>query len=99
MEKEHLANLAQELNLKREKCAIMLSSVAFLGHVFRGEGLCTEDSKVEAIADAPDPKNLSELCPFLGTVNCYGKFLLNNVITTLPSLTIVGQRRGKLFIV
>ena len=37
----------------------------------------TPDSKVEAIVDAPDPKNLTELRSFLGMVNYYGKFLPN----------------------
>ena len=84
-EQEHLANLAQVLGrlqdagmrLKREKCAFLLPSVAYLGHVISADGLHTSDSKVEAIVDAPDPKNLTELCSFLGMVNYYGKFLPN----------------------
>ena len=81
-EEEHLSNLAQVLHrldtagmkVKREKCAFMLKSVSYLGHVISAEGLRTENSKVKAIVDAPDPKNLSELCSFLGMVTYYGKF-------------------------
>ena len=48
-EEEHLANLAQVLQrlqsagmrLKREKCAFLLKSVTFLGHVISEEGLHT----------------------------------------------------------
>jgi hypothetical protein len=63
-EEEHLANLAQVLTrlgnagmrLKREKCAFMLDSVSYLGHVI---SLRTGDLKVKAIIDAPDSKDLS----------------------------------------
>ena len=68
-EQEHLANLAQVLqrlqsagmSLKSSKCAFLLSSVSYLGHIISSEGLHTADSKVEALVDAPNPKNLSEL--------------------------------------
>ena len=87
-EEEHLANLAQVLTrlgnagmrLKREKCAFMLDSVSYLGHVISSEGLRTGDLKVTAIVDAPDPKDVSELRSFLGMVNYYGKFLPNPAV-------------------
>ena len=84
-EQEHLANLAQVLQrlesagmkLKRPKCAFMLQSVSYLGHVISAEGLCTAESKVKAIVDAPEPRNASELRSIFGMVNYYGKFLPN----------------------
>ena len=33
--------------------------------------------KVEAIHQAPTPKNVTELKSYLGLLTCYGKFLLN----------------------
>ena len=82
-ENEHLNNLAQVLErlesagmrLKREKCAFLLPSVAYLGHIISEEGLRTADSKVRAIVDAPEPQNVGELRSFIGMVNYYGKFL------------------------
>jgi hypothetical protein len=96
---EHLANLAQVLTrlgnagmrLKREKCAFMLDSVSYLGHVISSEGLRTGDLKVKAIIDAPDPKDLSELRSFLGMVNYYGKFLPNLVTTLSPLYRLLRQ--------
>ena len=98
-EEEHLSNLAQVLErlgtagmrLKREKCAFMLDSVSYLGHVISSEGLRTGDLKVKAIVDAPDPKDLSELRSFLGMVNYYGKFLPNLATTLSPLYRLLRQ--------
>ena len=98
-EEEHLANLAQVLTrlgtagmrLKREKCAFMLGSVSYLGHVISSEGLSTGNLKVKAIVDAPDPKDLSELRSFLGMVNYYGKFLPNLATTLAPLHSLLRQ--------
>ena len=82
-EREHLNNLAQVLErlesagmrVKREKCAFLLPSVSYLGHIISEEGLRTAESKVRAIVDAPEPRNVGELRSFIGMVNCYGRFL------------------------
>ena len=82
-EGEHLSNLAQVLQrlesagmrLKKEKCKFMLPSVSYLGHVISSEGLRTDEAKVRAIVEAPEPRNVGELRSFLGMVNYYGKFL------------------------
>ena len=78
-EQEHRHNLTQVLShleaagmrLKKEKCAFMLPSVSYLGHVISAEGLHTSELKVKAVVDAPEPKNLAELRSFLGMVNYY----------------------------
>ena len=59
---EHLHNLAQVLQrlakagmrLKEQKCAFMLTSVSYLGHVISAEGLHTEEEKVRAVVDAEE---------------------------------------------
>ena len=60
-EQEHLANLTQVLQRlqdagMRVKCAFLVPSVAYLGHVISDEGLGTSEAKVEAIVDAPHPR-------------------------------------------
>ena len=96
---EHLANLEQVLQrlnsagmcLKREKCAFLLRSVSYLGHVISEEGLHTADEKVAAIVDAPNPQNLTQLRSFLGTVNYYGKFLPDLATRLSPLYQLLKQ--------
>ena len=77
------------MQLKKKKCAYLLPSVEYLGHVISAEGLCTAESKVEAIVQAPVPRNVSELRSFLGLVNYYGKFLPNLATTLSPLYSLL----------
>ena len=52
----------------------MLETISYLGNVISVGEIQTEESKVEAIVDAPDPNNLSQLRSFLGMVTYYQKF-------------------------
>ena len=84
-EAEHLSNLRQVLQkfkdhgvrARKEKCAFMKTSVQYLGHVIDGDGLHATDAKLEAIVDAPAPRNVAELRSFLGMLNYYGRFIPN----------------------
>ena len=63
---EHLRNLEEVLTrlenanvrLKRNKCEFMLPSVEYLGHRISAQGLQPTDAKVQAICNAPPPRNL-----------------------------------------
>ena len=46
-----------------------------MGHQIDAEGLRATKEKLEAILNAPSPKNVQELCSFLGLLNYYGKFI------------------------
>ena len=78
-EQDHLAMLENILSrlqnagirLKCCKCAIMLSSIDYLGHRISADG------KVRAISEAPAPPNVIQLRSFLGVVSYYSKFLPN----------------------
>ena len=82
-EAAHLYNLsvvlerleAAGVRLKREKCSFMLQEVEYLGHRVSARGLQPLASKVQAIQDAPTPKDVSQLQSFLGMLNYYGRFL------------------------
>ena len=84
-EAEHLQILEEvfkrlakaELKVKRHKCKFMVPSVPYLGHVIDEKGLHPLPEKVEAICQAPTPKNVTELKSYLGLLTYYGKFLLN----------------------
>ena len=98
-EKDHLHNLTQVLQrlhkagmrLKKDKCAFMLPSVSYLGHVISEEGLHTAESKVQAVVKAAEPRNVTELRSFIGMVNYYGKFI-PNLATTLSPLYLLLQK-------
>ena len=84
-DQEHLKNLEKVLarlkknglRLKKSKCSFMQSSVTYLGHQIDASGIHATAEKVQAIQDAPTPKNVTELRSFLGLLNYYGKFLRN----------------------
>ena len=63
------------LRVKKNKCKFMVSSVAYLGHVIDAQGLHPLPDKVEAILQAPSPRNVMELKSYLGLLTYYGKFL------------------------
>ena len=98
-DKDHLNTLStviQKLEghgfrLKLAKCAFLQKSVEFLGHQIDAEGMQPLDSKVEAILQAPTPKNLQELRSFLGILNYYGK-LIPNLATLIQPLNNLLQR-------
>ena len=89
---EHLNNLQkvferlQEygVQLKRSKCSFMSTSVEYLGYKIDAKGLHTTPQKVEAIQQAPNPKNVQQLRSFLGLVHYYGKFIPNLATITEP---------------
>ena len=82
---EHLKNVEEVLKrlqkygirAKRAKCSFISEKVEYLGHHIDGDGLHTLASKVEAVSQAPQPKNVQELRSFLGMLHYYGKFLPN----------------------
>ena len=84
-DEDHLRNLTtvfQRLEhygfrLKRAKCEFLQQSVEYLGHQIDSKGLHATPGKLQAILQAPAPKNVQELRSFLGLLNYYGKFIPN----------------------
>ena len=95
-QEEHLKNLEEVptrlpragIRLKRSKCAFLLPSVEYLGHIISTEGLHPTAEKVKAILEAPVPQNVQQLRAFLGFINYYTRFLshLSSVLTPLYQL-------------
>ena len=54
------------MRLKKSKCKFLMTEIEYLGHRITKEGLKPTESKVQAIAQAPMPTNVSELKAFLG---------------------------------
>lgn len=72
---ERLAKMG--LTVKINKCKFLQSSVSYLGFIIDKHGLHPDESKVEAIVNAPKPLNITQLKAFLGLINYYGKFVPN----------------------
>ncbi|KAK6171969.1 hypothetical protein SNE40_018385 [Patella caerulea] len=82
-DEEHLANLegvlkrlseyGLKINLK--KCDFFKDSITFCGHIVDKHGLHKQPDKIEAMINAPRPKDVPQLRAFLGLVNYYRKFL------------------------
>ena len=93
---DHLKNLEEVfkrlpkagLRLKKGKCVFMEPQVTYLGHSVSKEGIQPMEDKVEAITNAPPPRNVSELKSYLGMINYYQKFLpnLSSVLALLHRL-------------
>ena len=100
-DEEHLANLEEVLKrlskhglrLKQKKCAFMVNEVGYLGQKINSQGIQPIQEKIRAIADAPSPKNVSEVRSYLGMINYYQKYLpnLSTILAPLHSLLEKGK--------
>lgn len=67
------------LLLNAEKSSLLCTSVAYLGHTLRKDGVSPDSSKIEAVMKFPIPKNVKELKSFLGLAGYYRKCIKNVV--------------------
>ncbi|KAI3361878.1 hypothetical protein L3Q82_002197 [Scortum barcoo] len=63
------------LKAKLSKCSFFQKEVSYLGHVISGEGVSTDPSKIEVVANWPIPTTVSELQSFLGFASYYRRFV------------------------
>ena len=63
------------IHLQREKCEFCKAEVEYLGHRINARGIHPTEKKVEAIKQAPQPEDVSQLRAFVGLMNYYGKFI------------------------
>ncbi|XP_048031439.1 uncharacterized protein K02A2.6-like [Megalobrama amblycephala] len=88
-DEQHLKNVDAVLSrlnefglyVQREKCE---DSLEYLGHIIDAQGLHKSPEKVRAIVDAPAPKDVSQLCSFLGLINYYSRFIPNLTLVLAP---------------
>ncbi|KRZ91539.1 LanC-like protein 2 [Trichinella sp. T8] len=72
------------LRLKSDKCKFCLPRVEFLGFQVDATGIHPAKAKVQAIQDAPIPKNKQQLQAFLGLLNFYHSFLEDKATVAEP---------------
>ena len=60
--------------IKPEKCTFHAKKVEFLGMIMDKDCICMDDSKVKAILEWPELKNIKEVRSFLELANFYCQF-------------------------
>ena len=60
-----------DLFVKPEKCTFRTTEVDFLGMIVGHDGIKMDQTKVKAILDWPEPKNIKGVRSFLGLANFY----------------------------
>ncbi|KAJ3702949.1 hypothetical protein LUZ61_006654 [Rhynchospora tenuis] len=80
------------LKLKRSKCTFGQTSIAYLGHVVTHQGVSMDPSKVQAIADWPEPLSVRALRGFLGLAGYYRRFIHNYGALAAPLTNLL--RKG-----
>ena len=82
------------LKVKKRKCKFMAPSVSYLGHVIDEKGLHPLPEKVEAIRQAPTPKDVTELKSYLGLLTYYGRFLPNLSTQLAPLYKLLSKKES-----
>ena len=100
---DHLFNLAAVfdrlrdagLRLKPSKCSFLRSEVEYLGHVISRDGVATDPSKLEKVANWPTPNSTREIQQFLGFASYNRRFIkvFAQIAKPLHRLT----ERGEIF--
>ena len=88
---EKLSNAGLKLN--KSKCFFLRPWIEYLGHINQ-DGLHPTKEKVQAIQEAPTPRNVGELRLFFGIINYYSRFL-PNLSTKLAPLYRLLQKDTK----
>ncbi|XP_053967934.1 uncharacterized protein K02A2.6-like [Anastrepha ludens] len=77
---ENLHKVAQQLQkykfrVQFDKCKFFAAQVKYLGNILSKTGIKPDPTKISQILALREPKNMSEVRAFLGSVNYYGKFI------------------------
>jgi len=72
------------LKLKPMKCRLFQSECEFLGNWVSTEGIGVQNMKIACIQAWPFPKNIHELCAFLGLCSYYWSYVKNFVAIAEP---------------
>jgi hypothetical protein len=66
-----------QLYAKFSKCDFWLEEVAFLGHVLAAKGVPIDPTKIEAVKEWEQPRNVIDICSFLRLAGYYRRFIEN----------------------
>jgi len=76
---DHQAHMAQVFSIlqqhkffiKKSKCVFAQQELEYLGHIVSVHGVATETTKIQAVVNLPQPKNLKDLMGILGLTGYY----------------------------
>ena len=83
------------LKLKPNKCDLFKKEITYLGHVVSAKGIRTDESKIQAIKDWPQPKTVTEVRSFLGFTNYYRKFVYKYAHVARPLNSLIAGENAK----
>ena len=63
------------LKLNLEKCTFWMKWLPFLGHIIEAKGISPDPEKIIAVQNIWPPKNVTQLCSFLGLARYYRRFI------------------------
>ncbi|KAG5286804.1 hypothetical protein AALO_G00018970 [Alosa alosa] len=90
-----LGRLQQEgLKVKLSKCAFFQQEVRYLGHVISDQGVSTDPSKIEVVANWPPPNTITELRSFLGFTSYYRRVVEGFAKLAAPLHRLVAELGG-----
>ena len=73
-----------DLCVKPKKCMFCATEVDFLGMIFGCDGISMDQTKVKAILNWPQSKNIKGVRSFLGLANFYWRFIRDYVCIACP---------------
>ena len=77
------------LTLKLSKCAFAKTKINFLRYEVSNGCVTPDKPNIKAIKKLKQPANIEELQQLLGSINMYGKFILQYAITQAPLNSLV----------
>ena len=81
----------ERLFCNRKKCQFGLSQVKFLGHVATGYSLSPDPEKLQAAANWPIPKSVTDIRLFLGFTNFFRRFIQGYSSVSRPLEVLTGK--------
>ena len=79
----------EHLYAKLSKCEFWLREVFFIGHIISEEEIRVDLKKIEVIIEWKPPRNITEVCSFLGLAGYYRRFVKGFSMTMTPTTRLL----------